>query len=125
MLKTHGSADDCEVTLNFAVDASHTYTTNDMLIFDSLFRYTENTLFKDRYDIDFSSVLECVKRLDIDNIYKYNNRIDVNDELFIEDPLDSISFFNTNHVMNQHTIAKAELQMAQGNDSYITVINNR
>ena len=125
ILKTHGSADDCEVTLHFTVDASHTYTTNDMLIFDSLFRFTENTLFEDRYDIDFSSVLECVKRLDIDNIYKYNNRIDVNDELFIEDPLDSVSFFNTNHVMNQHTIAKAELQMAQGNDSYITVINNR
>ena len=97
---------------------------NDIFIIDSLFKYTENKLFEE-YNLDSESLLKRIQQLDTEGLFKYNNIVTEDDEIYIKDPLDGKSFFNTNHVMNQFTIGKAELRMSDATDSYILPINNR
>lgn len=110
----------CIITLN----ASTAETTNsDIVVFDSLSRFTYNDFSK--YNFSAENILTAVQGLDIDDVYNYAFTIDSNDEMYIEDPLNSKSFFNEHHIANAYTISKADLNVGSAQDSYIMIVNNR
>lgn len=105
-------------------DSAPALTDIDLVVFGTLLRYTDNELFS-KYDSSPDEILQLVQQYDIKKIYKYNNRVTSKDERYIKDPLSSKSFFDVNHVMNSHTISKAELRLSAATDSQIMIINNR
>lgn len=111
-------------TIKFSIDKVAD-TNSDHFIINSLFKFIDNNLFETEYGITTDNILDRIRTLDVDSIFKYNNVVTDKDEIYIEDPLNGKSFFNSNHVMNQFTIGKAELRLSDSTDAYILPINNR
>ena len=72
-----------------------------------------------------------MKKFDKDNIFRYDYIVP--EYKLITDPLSGKSFFNSNHIYNQFTIARANLDStrtldnlrALPNNSEILIISNR
>lgn len=111
-------------TIEFSID-KEADTNSDHFIINSLFKFIDNDLFETEYGITSNAVLDKIRALDVDSLFKYNNIVTADDKIYIEDPLDGKSFFNSCHVMNQFTIGKAEVRLSDSTDAYILPINNR
>lgn len=72
---------------------------------------------------DDSQVWNNITALDLSSKFNYANI--VNDEVLIEDPLQSKSFFDMNHIYNDFTLAKAEILLSKATGSSIQMVNNR
>ena len=97
------------------------------IILNDLFKYTDNTLFEERYGISAQDIIDEINNLDKDKQFKYNYT--VSEESKIEDPLLGKAFFENYHIFNKYAISeailKAPLDKTVKNPSIISIINNR
>ena len=74
---------------------------------------------------EYNSEIIWSKITDLDLKSKFNYANIVSDEVLIEDPLLSKSFFDTNHIYNDFTLSKAEIRLSKATGSSIQIVNNR
>lgn len=108
-------------------------STIDKLTISTIMKSELNPLITKMYDylfinpetreFDINVCYKGLKELDYDGIFKYDFQPD--DELYIEDPLLSNTFFNSQHICNNYTIPRCTLRISDASDSKITVVNNR
>lgn len=104
------------------VDATVVPEATDVLIINSLFKFSPNNDFEGPYNIKHQQILDDIEVLDIENKFKYNYIVD--EATRIDDPLESKKFFDANHIFNQNTVPLAEL-LLDSTGSYIHIVNNR
>lgn len=129
------SIDDDSLTLKIMTDVSSQDT---LLLYplvkgqlnSKLFKedvYSDEPKYQYLFEEDDSGIendfFKSLQKLDYESHFKYNHIVE--DENLIEDPLAGESFFNSKHIYNQFTIAKAEIQLSSATGSSITVVNNR
>ena len=98
------------------------------LQFDNLTKCVENEIFEQNYGIKPEQIAEQLPIYDYNGYFQYNYQVPV--DKYIEDPLESSSFFNENHVCNGYTIAQVSLNFPSDKNknikaSSIDIINNR
>ena len=120
---------------NLTINATNSDQTNDIhIMFELLFKYSYRSIFggnvKDgeleytpKYQVTTEMLLNKIREIDVPGKFKYTHIPSIDVE--IKDPLDPISMFNENHVYNQFTIARAELDSAKPYDASYDVVNNR
>lgn len=74
---------------------------------------------------EYNSEIIWSKITDLDLKSKFNYANIVSDEVLIEDPLISKSFFDTNHIYNNFTLSKAEIKLSKATGSSTQIVNNR
>ena len=122
--------EDLSISFNFAPDE----TSSDVLLIYPLVKGTLNPdLIKSsgssnspRYEYLFKTeddLFAELQKLDNKSKFKYNHI--VKQEYLIEDPLNSKSFFDQNHIYNSFTIGKAEIRLSEATGSSVLVVNNR
>ena len=124
MFRTTPNSDLSEVkfSLTFEPNSNETYRdTNANIIIYPLVRYVDTSLFAP-YGLKVDDIIEHMKELDKDSIFKWNYMI--SEGKLIKNPLDAKSFFNENHVCNSFTIGKAEMDF-YSIGSQLDIINNR
>lgn len=106
------------------------YNTNQLksnaeIIFDNLFKCRDRVISDgtDLSRLTSADVEEFVSDMDIPNTFKYNHIVD--ESIKIDDPLKPASIFDSNHVYNKFSIAKAELRFNKSNGASVTFVNNR
>lgn len=113
-------------SINIKVTASHEMAEEDDIVFDFLYKYTDREIFEKEYNMSVygsGGVLDTIRNMDVPDCFDYTYRVDKS--VLIKDPLDPTSLFDTNHVYNQFSIAKAEIRMNKKNGTSVTFVNNR
>lgn len=111
------------VYFTYTLNSDEELPETDYFVIDTLFKYKDNLVFKEKYGYTSDEMIEFVKQLDIEGKFKYNYVVDP--ALQIRDPLEAKKFFDENHIFKQFTIAKAETRMSDSTGSSINIINNR
>ena len=126
---------------NLRIQATNNDNTNDIhILFELLFKYKYRDIFGGdvistdsqgnqelecipKYQVTTKDLLEKIREIDIGGKFKYTHVPSIDVE--IKDPLDPVSMYNDNHVYNQFTIARAELDGAAPYDATYDIVNNR
>ena len=105
--------------LDIAIVAKLKYNSTAKIIFDTIFKYSENyKIEKNEYNMtegDYYRLLNKIMELDINKKYNYAYIVDEDEE--IENPLDAESFVDPNHIFNKFTICQMD---TENTDIYIT-----
>ena len=95
---------------------------NSKLTLMPLIKYKEEPLFEDKYGITVTNIITRMQHFDKENKFRYNYVVP--EDKLIMDPLLGKSFFNTNHIYNKFTIAKANLDTTRTTDGIKPIPNN-
>lgn len=118
-----GAQDSIDIRLSYVNNSGKTLQISDQIIFENIFKYTENPLFSNKYNIDNESILNRIQHYDTDGVFDYTHT--VGSDVLIEDPLEPNSFFSTSHIFNKFTLPMADLYMSDSSQANITLVNNR
>lgn len=104
------------------------------ILFETLFKYKYRQIFggeeidgvleyPPKYNIDTSRIFNTIRSLDAPGKFKFTHIPNV--DVRIDDPLDPIRIFDSNHVYNKFSIARAELDSGKPYDASFDIVNNR
>ena len=132
VLPSNKSVTNGEVSMRIEISKNDNDTaTNSVITLLPFVKYKEEELFKSKYNITVGKIIDKMQKLDTDNKFRYDYIVP--EGKLISDPLSGKSFFNSNHICNNFTIAKANLDStrtidgikALPNNSEILIVSNR
>ena len=111
---TFANCDEMQLVINIEFNTPELsyYETKGYLSFDLAYKYDKpESMSQDLFNI----IVNKIELLDKDRLYDFSYVVDK--DILIENPLDSESFMNTNHIYNKFTICQMD---TQNSDVYIT-----
>lgn len=111
---TFSNCDEMQLVINIEFNTPELsyYETKGYLSFDLAYKYDKpESMSQDLFNI----IVNKIELLDRDRLYDFSYVVDK--DILIENPLDSESFMNTNHIYNKFTICQMD---TQNSDVYIT-----
>ena len=103
------------------VNSASTINPSESIIIYPLVRYVDTSIFNN-YGINVNSIINKIKSLDKDSIFKWDYIIPQGN--LIKDPLNAKSFFNENHTCNKFTLGEADLDFTSVGSQF-DIIGNR
>lgn len=103
--------------------------------FERLFKYNHRKIFGGNigedgkleepmlYNIDTETILSKIREIDVPRKFKYDHI--PSEDIRIDDPLNPVSMFDSEHVYHDFTIARAELDISAPHDASVIIVNNR